>query len=481
MIQQELLFSFYDRSFLAYTIKQTCRSKRLSQRKDLNSARLNTMPIMPKPCMAAPSVEDVASLPRLPAELRERIYQELLLDQPSSLFNLLTVNRCISTEVRPWILRQPITFDGQQSLFQWLSSADPHFLRYVGSVRLKLHDIDTEQMVASFEERMRRVILHGHSKGIDNPYHEACKWDIAQILIALRRFKNLRSFTALCCTHADPRPSPTITQEFLRLILEELPLVTLKTPNWTLFNTPARGNDVGQLQIEDYPLVDSPGFPSYLEAFPKLKALHLSTDFNRRIQDSRRKIRLISLPSESIPRLQDLTICLHNIDEWGSHEKFIHGALERHILALAQQPTTLLKSLRLRCTNWVGRTTSPLQSLIRFLRHSSLEHIDTTYWWTPFPNDYPASIVTATVRFESSYHAFPNWLQKFYDAVRSPRTKFFATHPDLKEVLLYLPPEARGELKGVATRQEAVTAICRDHGVRVRVVFSEGDCGCCRD
>ncbi|KAI4156258.1 MAG: hypothetical protein L6R39_001146 [Caloplaca ligustica] len=428
--------------------------------------------------MAPSSVAPTSSLSTIPPEIRERIYHELCNDQPSSLFNLLTVSHCISREVRPWIFRQPITFNGQHNLFQWLSTVDPHFLHYVKTVRFELHDIDAKNIVSSFEERLRRVSLQGHSKGIDNPYFEACDRDCSQVLVALKKFRNLRDLTILDCTPPNPGPLLVTLRKLLHVILAELPLVTLSVPHGMLFVNTNTNNQIERLQIRGFAFVDPPRLPSYLNAFPKLRVLQMCSCWNNKGLHWHPGRGSISFHERSMPRLQELTICLHEINERSAREVVIYQNVERYIAHLATPATTSsLKTFRFWCYNWVGRNTSPLQTLMHYLQSSRLEHVDTSYWWSPLPHEYPRSIITISVRFDTNYRFLPNWLQKFYKVIQPPqKTRFFANRPHLREIRLYMPSTARDELWDVETRQAVVTRICRDRGVRLRVMYKTFPC-----
>ncbi|KAL8973945.1 MAG: hypothetical protein Q9197_001816 [Variospora fuerteventurae] len=170
------------------------------------------------------------SLASLPAELRERVYNELLHESPSSLSKALTVNRLISEEVRPWLFKQPVTFNGQQHLFRWLSEVETQFLRHVRIVRFRLHDIDIEKICDSFEERLRRTSIQGRSKEIGHPYGEACRQELEKILAALKRFEKLKSLTILPGQSSTPRPPSDMEKGLLDLIGKHLSLSTLEVP-----------------------------------------------------------------------------------------------------------------------------------------------------------------------------------------------------------------------------------------------------------
>ncbi|KAI4170807.1 MAG: hypothetical protein LQ343_004696 [Gyalolechia ehrenbergii] len=425
-------------------------------------------------------MERASSLSWLPPELRERIYHELLHDQPSSLFHLLTVNRRISSEVQPWIFKQPVTFDGQQSLFEWLPRVDPEFLPYVGTVRFKLHDIDSKKIVGSLGERLRRMNLQGYPNGIGDPYKEACDVEITRITYHLNMFKNLDSITILQSTSSDPQPPNRMERNLIGYALENLPLTELRISHETFSQGYyVNKSSVQRLRITDYALVQSPILPARIRSLSQLSKLMICSDLGSTYAKSHfHRHRMCGYePTDRVLRkLQDLTLCLHDSEGEEMPETLAYKSLERFFVPLTEQVTSL-KTFRLLCNNWVGRTTSSMQKLVRFVSSSSLTHIDTGYWWSPLPNEYPSSIVTIAVRFGKNYRMFPNWLQKFYDAISPTHKKsFFASHPDSKEIVLYLSPEAQDELEHVETRQSAVTAICREHSIRLRVIYEEFSC-----
>lgn len=266
MIQQQLLFGFLDCSLLPLsTMMRDPQCPRLPKRQKRTSSRLMNTTTVPKrsiprttkprshhfdamgdrQIVKVPSVHPTScnfksqgpSLASLPAELREPIYNELLHENPSSLFKLLTVNSLISREVRPWIFKQPLTFNGQQHLFRWLSEVDNRFLSHVEIIRFRLHDIDIEKICNSFEERLRRTSLQGRSKDIGHPYGEACRQELEEILAALKRFKKLKSLTILPSESSIPRPPFDMEKGLVDLIVKQLSPNTLKVPHWILHDT----------------------------------------------------------------------------------------------------------------------------------------------------------------------------------------------------------------------------------------------------
>ncbi|KAL8929055.1 MAG: hypothetical protein Q9208_001498 [Pyrenodesmia sp. 3 TL-2023] len=421
----------------------------------------------------------MASFLQLPSEIREEIYNQLL-DQPSSLFNLLTVSRCTSDEVRPWIFKHPVIFDGQKSLFRWLLSVDPAFIHYVRAIRLRLHDLDPGQLSISFRERLKRTSVQGHSKGIGSPYLESVSHENSRIRSALRLFTNLRSLTILPHNRTHPLAPHIMTEHLVRSVLDVTRATTLSISHESLTLLTADTNaNIERLRLTDYALVQSPHLPEYIQSLPMVTDLRLCGEVGNLSGKSsfhRNQSIFTSTHSELLSRLREVTVCLHAapIDE--AYEPTPYRALKRHILAIAQYGTSL-NTFRLWYDDWVGQSTPVNVELASYLKSSSLEHIDTGYWWAPSLHQYPSTVVTITVRFNTSHRFFPNWLQRLYDATDPLHVRFFANHPQLKEIVVYLPPEAQLAPGNVRTRQPEVTARCRAHGVRMRVFYEVFDCG----
>lgn len=481
MIQQELLLAdFHDRSFLPFpTIVRNKQCKRVPEPQSSTPAKSATVRSIPKHPTAGLPLCHMASFLQLPSEIREEIYNQLL-DQPSSLFNLLTVSRRTSKEVLPWIFKHPVTFDGQKSLFHWLSSVDPAFIHYVRAIRLRLHDLDPDQISGSFRECLRRTKIQGHTKGIGSPYEESVFQENSRIRSALEMFTNLQSLTILPHNRTHPLAPPIMTEHLVRSVLNVTPATILSTSHESLNLLTAEPNtNIQRLRLTDYALAQSPHLPVYIQSLPMVTDLQICGEINNLSEKSsfhRKQSKSITTHRESLPRLRKITICLHDAPTDEVYEPSPYGALKRHIVAIAQYGTSL-NTFRLWYDDWVGQNTPVKAELASYLKSSSLEHIDTGYWWAPSLHQYPSTVKTITVRFNTNYRFFPNWLQRLDDAIDPTRVRFFAQHPSLKEIMLYLPPEAQHALENVKTRQSEVIAWCRAHGVRMRMFYEDFDCG----
>ena len=157
----------------------------------------------------------------IPLELREHIYAELVLDEPSALFPLLLTNQQILGEAKPFLFRQSLAFDGQSELYEWLHTVDRTCLRYVIDVQFKLHDIDPERIVGALGKRLRQANItaanSAHAPN-GNPYDEACDIEIERLGKAFSFIPNVKNFTILSSTDSDPRPSYHMLVAFSNLL-----------------------------------------------------------------------------------------------------------------------------------------------------------------------------------------------------------------------------------------------------------------------
>ena len=170
----------------------------------------------------------------LALELRENIYAHVLHHDPSSLVDLLVVNRQLSREVKPFLYRSPLTFDGQSQLFEWLSQVDHDYLRHVEEIRFKLHDINPDEIVGALGKKLQNanITRASGSRGPDtpdNPYFEACRADLRRIGAAFRLLSNLRNLTILSASERDSQPHHRTLDAFSKLVGQCFPKLRFLT------------------------------------------------------------------------------------------------------------------------------------------------------------------------------------------------------------------------------------------------------------
>ena len=170
----------------------------------------------------------------LALELRENIYVHVVHKHPSSLVDLLVVNRQLSREVKPFLYKMPLTFDGQSQLFDWLSKVDHGYLRHVEEIRFKLHDINPDEIVGALGKKLQNanITRASGSRGPDtpdNPYFEACRADLRRIGAAFRLLHNLKSLTVLSATERDSQPHHRTQDAFSKLVGQCFPKLKFLT------------------------------------------------------------------------------------------------------------------------------------------------------------------------------------------------------------------------------------------------------------
>ena len=157
----------------------------------------------------------------IPLELREEVYCHLAHYSPAALLDLLLVSRRLAREVKPYLYKKPLSFDGQSELFNWLSLVDHDYLRFVVNVRFKLLDIDPETIVGALGKRLREAESSRQSGGADvedNPYYEACFQDLKRLQRAFSMLPSVKKFTIVSCTSSDPRPPTQMTDGFSKML-----------------------------------------------------------------------------------------------------------------------------------------------------------------------------------------------------------------------------------------------------------------------
>ena len=156
-------------------------------------------------------------------ELRETIYRHLLWDSPSSLTDLMVVNRQLSTEVLPFQFKRHLTFDGQGELFEWLGDIDHQHLHHVVDISFKLHDINPGKIVGALGKRLRQANLENAKKpqaagSSDNPYHQACDAEMRKLGEAFKLLPNVRKLTIATTDAGDPEPPQRMLAIFSKLL-----------------------------------------------------------------------------------------------------------------------------------------------------------------------------------------------------------------------------------------------------------------------
>ncbi len=275
----------------------------------------------------------VRSPPRLltiALELREVVYNHVLNDAPSSLTNLLVVNRQLSTEVLPFQFKRHLTFAGQAELFEWLDNVDHEFLHHVVDASFTLHDIDPEKIVGALGKRLRQANLANarnspmvdQSKG--NPYHEACDLEMRKIGEAFRLIPNLKELTIATTDDGDPKPPLRMLSSFSKMLAHRFPhLHTLSSdednmPVDYVANKP-------KLRRLQFPAISTSTNAEVHQHFSNLRLTDLEVYRFAHHDPSAPRRRILSQVFRSLPPLQSLLLSDHSDHEPDLlYEAFVH-------------------------------------------------------------------------------------------------------------------------------------------------------------
>ena len=483
MIHPELPSSFRKRKGKSLVFYTTDRGKRVSTVPASvcpTPNKLSTRCAAISCSVVMPPTKWLPCLLRIAPELREQIYRELLYDQPSSLVNLLLVNGQISKEVKPWIFKQPLAFDGQNSLYKWLALVGHDFLPDVVDVRMELHDLNPDQIVKALGERLARAsISNPKSHPVGSPYEEAFDREMLRIRSALSRFPKLRSFTLLENKCGNPEPPQKLLVAFVALVLTDLPLVSFTMPQKVRFAMDqAQFPDLRHRQITDHESYQILSFPGFLEPLSQLAILETCNG----IQSITQKDVGWNMcphstgPWEKFPASRELILCMHcHHDEGPSGHHSTFASFDSDVLTIIQHAKSL-QVLKVLYDPWVDRSSIPMQRYFSYVQSSSLSHIETSFWWTPLPHEYPKSVIAIAVRFDNHCIRFSEWFREFFDAIDPIRSTFFADHPHLKNIILYLPSKTYDERDDDQKRRRTSKAQCLRHGVQLKVVYKDFRC-----
>lgn len=287
----------------------------------------------------------VQSAPRfltIALELREIVYEHVLRDSPSSLTDLLTVNRQLSTEVLPYHFKRHIEFDGQAELFDWLDNVDHDYLHHVVDISFRLHDIDPRKIVGALGKRLRQANIPSArdspvmNQPDGNPYHEACDMELRKVAEAFKLIPNVKKLTITTTGEGDPEPPQRMLSTFSRMLAHRFPqLQTIidyedSLPVDFLANKPS-------LRKLRFPAISTSTNAEVHQHFSSLRLTDLEVWRLAHHDPSAPKRRILSQVLRSLPPLQSLLLRDDPDDEPDIiYEAFVHcdEALTKHKASL---------------------------------------------------------------------------------------------------------------------------------------------------
>ncbi|KAL8742156.1 MAG: hypothetical protein Q9190_005324 [Brigantiaea leucoxantha] len=394
----------------------------------------------------------------MPGEIREQIYTELLHDESSSFFHLLTVNRQISREIQPYIFKRTITFDGQLKLYDWTKRIDKKLLSSVTDVEIKILDIDPERIVGALGERLRRAKI---SKDTDrkpsssnDPYLEACEMDVRRVEKTMRLLGNIKSFSLLPITSRDPRPPKRMMASFvssMRSFLSTLNLVTLMVPDQVLPFIPVNTiRNLEQLHIVCFSFDILPNVIHYAQHLPQLRKLEICRRdggvIDQHVEQTTQSLAQFSASKVTtrLPKLRELSLCLFNgsLNAPPNLEK-IRETLQ-NALQLIEPCGQTLRVLRILVDETSNLKQSFLSGLDSFLSKSDLSHAELScQLHLQLKANLSKSLRSFTIRSNTSdIHDLPTWMKRWYVMIKKGwRQHYLDSQLELKEMMYFIPLE----------------------------------------
>ena len=341
-----------------------------------------------------------ASLLSIPLELREEIYYHLTYPDSKTLIDLLVVNRRLAREVKPFLYKQPLSFDGQSELFQWLGQVDHDYLRYVADIRFKLVDIDPENIVGALGKRLREAGSSQDtdgSDGTDNPYYEACYQDLKRLQRAFSLLHSVRKFTIVERTPSDSQPPSRMIDGFTKMLSHCFPeLQTLISEEKSL----------PIVFIANKPYLRRIRFPANTESseddiaaiFTHLPDLRLEVCRLPSLEGIEYHSGCMAEILPHVPPLRSLTLFenIENLPPGLLEEVFVDSieAMKRHLRSLrklkimANPPPTPQEASTMK------------RNLLRFLEASHLRHVEVYGTYASIYRHLPGTVETFVLRLD---------------------------------------------------------------------------------
>ncbi|KAL9100760.1 MAG: hypothetical protein Q9163_003909, partial [Psora crenata] len=337
----------------------------------------------------------------LPLELRHEIYANLLYDSCSTLLDLLCVNRRLARELKPFLYKRPLSFDGQCQLFDWLAEVDPECLRHVSDVRMKLVDINPATIVGALGKRLRGANLMraglGPDRADDNPYDQACCLELKKLEKAFSLLYGVKHLTIIACTPSDPQPPPRMVARFSHLLGRCFPHLQSLISEQPLFPVDFLRNKP-RLRRLQFPANTESSADDISSVFRNLSDLEL--DICRPPPPSGAAYEWGCMPEilPSVPPLRGLGLHerLESYPPGLAEEVFVHGieAIKRHLrslrtLTLAADPPAAPHDASIMRRN-----------LLRFVEASSLRHVEVLGIYASVYRHLPGTTETFTLRLD---------------------------------------------------------------------------------
>ena len=398
-------------------------------------------PRVSKQKINVPVVEkDNSYLLGMPTELREQVYRAVLDTSPASLYSLVLTNRQISGEAKPHLFKQSLVFDGQPELYKWLEIVEHSYLELVTDIQFKLHDIDPDGIVGALGERLRQAAIPDPSNRPDrDTYSEACKLEIERLGKAFRLLPNVRHFTIIATTKADPQPPYHMLALFVRMLVHCFPhLISLTSHDDLPMRYVSDLHKLRRLRFPGIGTTPTKEVTSILSNLPSLVELEVcrinpnsaerASGISGVFQQFRCDVAAIvreTTDLESLALYEYLGKGNGEADQEGMTKAIMDsfGALECH------KPTlrSLKSLLEFDLEPWMQK------KIAMFIKSSRLYHLEAFDKDFPPLGHLPATIETIVLRCGLLDVPFKPWLEKLVSMAQHHKNQL----PNLTEVVIY--------------------------------------------
>ncbi|KAI9873867.1 MAG: hypothetical protein M1830_010507 [Pleopsidium flavum] len=335
--------------------------------------------------MSPSSTRPTSLFTRLPLEIRQQVYEEVLSESPCKGVHLLRVCIQIYSEAQQYLFRLPLIFRSQNELLRWVDFVDQEYLRHVTTIQLRLLDLGPDEVVRTLGRRLRLARVDSRSNSpTTSPYAEACDRQIQEIEYALEKVPNVHDFTILQQRSSEPGPCQYMQTSFLYLIGRIYPhLRTLTIFVTKMSLTPLESlQNLRSLRFCGWSTSTPSETSRVLQKLTRLVDIEvfgppLDLEFDQR-PGYTGPLRVQSLTTESLKNIHQLK----SLAIWDIRDEFFDDAsddavfLNDDIFDVLSTHQSSLRTLKLSTT---GRPWIAFQKLSAFLATSPLMHLECSW------------------------------------------------------------------------------------------------------
>ena len=375
-----------------------------------------------------------ANLLTLPLEIRDEIFSFLIREPSCVVLNLLFANRQLEKEVKPFLYRRSLVFEGQCELFHWLSLVDHRYLRYVSDVRFKLFDIDPEKIAGALGTRLREARanrvngdLRSSNDRADNPYYEACFQELKRLHKAFGLLHGVRRLTIATCKASDPSPPIQMLDAFSNMLGQCFPNLTSLISEESRFDVDFVANKP-RLQLLRFSANSESCEDDINAIFRRLPNLHLEICRTSPPRGASDEWHCTSEILFCLPPLRRLVL-FERLDTKIPcllEEVFDHSieALKRHLKSL--QTLSLMADRPM-----TDRPATTMQrNLYRFMEASNLRHVEVIGFYVSAYRHLPGTVESFTLRLDRDWYESASFVEYMSELMQHVKFRHVTANRD---------------------------------------------------